>query len=1296
MDKKIKILVGILLFSFVLLMFINVHPSSAKDYAPEEMISPVHHFTELSDFWISGDIDSEGWVTPRLDNYTYVEYGDVQQHLNQTILYPTEDYFNTFDSNESTITGNVSYSGEKLVIGYNTTTGYSYENDSLVIYEGFNNSLASWENVSINSNLTISLNNSGHFDGNYTWIDDSGNPDLDIIIEGTSCSVDIYDSYDNHNKVVRLYDGSVTVGQYGAMREESNFIEMVSGYYEFSINQVSGLANFMIANSSWSNRIFAMMQNDYYEFNNASIYSLYWANGSLANTIMDIWVYNRIGFDAPLGTWNWSVSFDNGETYQFLYDSENTTTLEIYGGASNVMDYPQFQTDYSLASEFYIDSFDSSNDYNYYENRVTKLIDYDGYYISNVIDFNSSVEFFNISCNVNIPTNTSLDLEISDNSTGDFDNWMNFSEYIGNSSRFLKYKILLNDSIAIELPEFYNVTFNYTISTLTYTYLNASASWESEPIKLLDTTYPYEYEGYCYNLSSFTQYNDSINANMTFEYYFKHNQSGSWSEWLNITQMQELNYTFIKILINVTIEESESESIITSIVFIYDVLQIWSYKPIESFYPTGSISQNYYKGFNDVFQFEGNDSEYLWLNDTIHEYESTESFEYAWNSYLSGDYDTSSTSKLWFSFRVYIDGIMIWVRYVEQFNVNYMIIEAWYIGGSKISTNTIGSFDFENWENYRLITYFEDSSTLNYTLYQDSVKLGSFDCVASYPDKIATDRYFYYSYSYDYGIDIAMMGYDESIDNEYYPYRNTQLDVSGYDESIAYLTLFKESRFACNVIAFQQRFDKDFLGNLSGYNDEFSDTFLNIRLENGSNQENIIFRTRINEVGISTSLEMLITLFYAPSFIETDTIIWEESFSIPKIQSEDILLSFVIGFWKIDEYSSQELGASYQLKNSTHVFKNGNHLFDQDERNQNLDSINLQKIDGMVFQIEGTQYNVSGAIIQNGSIDFSSIRASEIYRYNDVKLDMYFSYEYMMNSPEFFCNKVFLNKFSSIGLLPKPDTYDEPIPLADNNIYLPLPIWLPAINTPPLTQHFIIPQIDLVGVGKAIETIDIPLNWYTFTWTYQASWYNLGSLYSDFIGGSWGWLDFFRIAINFILSFFSFLISFALYLFVISIIWVGFVFYTLFIVLLLSYGFFWVVFALLFLIGWVCFGALWLMVNLGFILAIVVSVFVWVFSGCQFNYFDILTIVYAGILNVILFSISLVGYTLTYIGYFGISILLYLSLILFLGIKRIVPQNEEVSRKAFDLETLWRILTAPLRWIVGALIKLKNFIANWG
>jgi len=85
-----------------------------------------------------------------------------------------------------------------------------------------------------------------------------------------------------------------------------------------------------------------------------------------------------------------------------------------------------------------------------------------GFYLSELVNFDQTVNVTAIAADFNNTVNTTLDVYITDNSTGDFNNWVNYTDYTNPSVQFLKYKILLNTSYDQETPVFNSIQFNYS------------------------------------------------------------------------------------------------------------------------------------------------------------------------------------------------------------------------------------------------------------------------------------------------------------------------------------------------------------------------------------------------------------------------------------------------------------------------------------------------------------------------------------------------------------------------------------------------------------------------------------------------------------------------------------------------------------------------------------------------------------------------------------------------------------------------------------------------------------------
>lgn len=433
-------------------------------------------------------------------------------HFNKTYLQSSKIQLNMTETTKLSETDSQSYLNSTLLTF--DSLGYS-SNNSLDILDGFNNSQASWENVSIPSNSSITLNNSGHYKGTYTWFDDAvGSDPTGWTVWEAGGSTNVHAEQQGHKKEVYMSDTSGAA----SVNIRQSFAAQTTGTVEYWINHeaVGQYDSFGILKSGGTYAVYPYVSvspyNQWAYWDGAATKALSFKNGTAALKTPDIWYKAKIVFNCTSDTWEWYISTEVNTTYAQLYEGVGDYTLSFSSPVASI-DEIWFQTSNAAQTKVYLDSIDYSWSTGYYSERIKDLIDQNSYYISDIIDFNQSYEISNILTDSSTPTNTTISICVSDNKTGSFNNWMNYGDYIGNQTQFLKYKILLNNSNAQELPIFEEINFTLTeysynfSQTFNISYFNESIYsfiWNSTnyfSIKTNDSSGTFNFSIYDFNNS---------------------------------------------------------------------------------------------------------------------------------------------------------------------------------------------------------------------------------------------------------------------------------------------------------------------------------------------------------------------------------------------------------------------------------------------------------------------------------------------------------------------------------------------------------------------------------------------------------------------------------------------------------------------------------------------------------------------------------------------------------------------------------------------------------------------------
>ncbi|MHA1747215.1 MAG: hypothetical protein ACTSYF_01055, partial [Promethearchaeota archaeon] len=299
-------------------------------------------------------------------------------------------------------------------------------NYSTVIDSGFNNSLASWENVSITNNASISTNNTGHYKATDSFFSETnGNTPSQFTINEKYATVRVEPEKSGRKKIIHFDDTDAISGHYASITNSSGLVNLAVGKFEFAEYIASGTNNheFRLIDSSWTHMLYYYTSGAYYHIYDGTHKDLYYQNGTLAATKFDQWVLHKFEFNTSANSWNWSISADGGNTYELLYEDAGGTDNDLQfngGGFNGNFTVMYYAASYQSVAQIWLDSIDVSSASGYYESRISNVLDTSAYYISDVIDFNQIYDISNITINSTIPANTTLSVFISDNSTGSF------------------------------------------------------------------------------------------------------------------------------------------------------------------------------------------------------------------------------------------------------------------------------------------------------------------------------------------------------------------------------------------------------------------------------------------------------------------------------------------------------------------------------------------------------------------------------------------------------------------------------------------------------------------------------------------------------------------------------------------------------------------------------------------------------------------------------------------------------------------------------------------------------------
>jgi len=443
-------------------------------------------------------------------------------------------------------------------INYLTEDVLTYKNYNVTT--GYNNSFASWDNIEIQSNDSITLNQSiiNHYAGNQSFYGQTGDPTDWYIYEYSGTNIYVNESVLDHKDVL-MFDDPIAIGSSSYCR----------GNYQFSNeNTVDGMIEFMVLFEKYGqyDQIHISEDNGGAPANKGIIFFFNWANtwtyqdaskdikfanGTTWFRPLNTWMYLRVGFNLTNG-WNCSISYDNGTTYHTGYDRlTGNSSFPYYNNPANFSHFSVLTSGFQQSS-IGLDSLDFSTDLEWYPYRFQKYRQITGNYTSDVVDFGEIREMNIIQMNITEEGNQ-FDLYITDNSTGSFDNWMNYYEYYGNSTQFLKYRIDMTNYNSTNLSIFNDISF-FTINYSVYSI--------SIPIGYFNGTYDSIYGSW----NTFNVVSNVSNAQLSLGIW---NFNTSSYYWLNHSSIvSSSNYT-LNILNNTVYNSSKMDGFHNQIFYIY-------------------------------------------------------------------------------------------------------------------------------------------------------------------------------------------------------------------------------------------------------------------------------------------------------------------------------------------------------------------------------------------------------------------------------------------------------------------------------------------------------------------------------------------------------------------------------------------------------------------------------------------------------------------------------------------------------------------------------------------------------
>ena len=353
---------------------------------------------------------------------------------------------------------------------YNVTEGPNLEELSdLSIYipnrttSNYNISGANWENITINSNTSISVNTSGHYDGGYTWLNNTiGASPSDWDVSAPGGYVRIEEETSNHKNIVALNRGSSS-----ATMNKSFDNPVTSGKIEYwiyfdAISQYDAFPNIRTDSGTTIIYVWCQTTNRFQVYDGASALTMYFQNGTQIVRQNNVWYRMKLEFNCVGDFFYWSIATHLNPTYERMYENGGGLDYTL-PFTSNVTDLSDIQFySFSSGGQFHIDTIDTNHYFNYFENRLNYTLDSNGFYESDIFEFNYTCNVYNVSLSSQQYLNSSITVEIADNGT--FNNWVDYSIYNATSISEIKYRIFFNQSNAFESSILNSIVFNTSYS----------------------------------------------------------------------------------------------------------------------------------------------------------------------------------------------------------------------------------------------------------------------------------------------------------------------------------------------------------------------------------------------------------------------------------------------------------------------------------------------------------------------------------------------------------------------------------------------------------------------------------------------------------------------------------------------------------------------------------------------------------------------------------------------------------------------------------------------------------------
>ena len=331
----------------------------------------------------------------------------------------------------------------------------------LNVTEGYNNSQASWENVTINSNSSIYNNITGYYQGYYNFKNNvtGADPDGWTVNEPSGTSIDVEGTLLGRKYFVYINDTTASANCY----MNNSFTIQSTGVIEFTTSIISG-----------NSELFFLL---YEGYGNWKGYLRLSANDGIMRVTFAAASHSVCNFTLnPLVCaysqfYDWRIVFNATSDMMQIYRDNELTYWD--NGGSPDSDFPfnvvatsgidglYIGTATVQIGKFVIDTIDYSWISGYYTNRIYFLENQDAYYLSNVIDMGYHVNVSRIVQYADIYTNATLDLDITSNLTGNFDNWENYATFDDENIRYIRFRLYLNVSFAHLCSIFYALTIHF-------------------------------------------------------------------------------------------------------------------------------------------------------------------------------------------------------------------------------------------------------------------------------------------------------------------------------------------------------------------------------------------------------------------------------------------------------------------------------------------------------------------------------------------------------------------------------------------------------------------------------------------------------------------------------------------------------------------------------------------------------------------------------------------------------------------------------------------------------------------